>query len=568
MRAPALLRLSCVLVVASLTLVTFPPREIVPSAEPLLAAEAGATNSSGGSAVLPPCGGPGQPKCIPIAYISDNTHPAGTKGPEVTVNYTITVRNNGQNDGSGIFEVQCYGGPGNLNCASMNPSIFNLNPGQQQVVALSYTTGGLRTYKHKVKVIANGEWGGTPDSVIFTVKVVGGGIATHLNPAHGMPMFAGDSVKIVYSHPSGVNPTGQKVFIDGVDSTSRTTLSGNTRTGLLALAGGAHKLGSYVCATNGRCDSAFTDFALLGASSPSGIDDNLPLPQGSGGILGALPLPPDTLRGCPITTNHPEIRLVSPGSYIGQNSPATPVGTIFLASTNWSAYGIDRLTISTNNVDLVPSDNYSCANFTYLNWNQLDTNFWQVETESAFWDSYPYPDMLQLRADDRFRKPDRTAGAPVKGATPPAEMTVRGGLPGTKGSSARRPTDPGPLPGPSIVWPGGIVTTSYKVWLNGTLVVNNGVSNYSGVVVESAALVGITARLDLPHPLVNVHDLQQPSNNNGGWNEVIASVADSGGRPELRAHPICPAAIANHRPDYRHPSAGLRPARPGGVRGV
>ena len=523
MRASVPLRSSAVLV-ASLALVTLPSRPPTSAETPAV------TATSGGSIALPPCGGQGQPKCIPIASIQSHTHPAGAKAPEVTVNYTITVRNNGQGDGSGFFEVQCYGGSGLINCNSATPGGFNLDPGQQQVVAISYTTGGLRTYVHKIKITAFGEWGGTPDSVSFTVPVVGAGIATHLNPGEMMDLMGGDTIRIVYAHPSGVNTATSKLFIDGVDSTNRSTLTGNTRTAVLGLAGDYHKLGSYVCATNGRCDSIFTNYRAIGVSAQANIDDDLPLPTGepaSSLLPGALPLPPDSLRGCPITTDHPEIRLISPFSYITQPANGTtPAGTIFMAGVSWwdGQPGSRRVTINTSNVDLVPADNRSCATITFLGESDYDWNFWvHTDPNDPMWASYPYGDRMSLMAG--------RAAVQERGLVSRRGLNSDEPVDGARGAaSLRRKTGRVPTPFPRIEWPGGIVTTSYKVWLNGTLIIDNSTPVVSGVYVESTAPTGLSAYVDVPHTLINVYDLQQPSNNNGGWNEMIASVADSGGR--------------------------------------
>ena len=48
-------------------------------------------------------------------------------------------------------------------------------------------------------------------------------------------------------------------------------------------------------------------------------------------LVGALPLPPMALRGCPMEPGDPEIRLIGPMSYLTQ--PTTP-GIIFRAGRN------------------------------------------------------------------------------------------------------------------------------------------------------------------------------------------------------------------------------------------
>jgi len=53
-------------------------------------------------------------------------------------------------------------------------------------------------------------------------------------------------------------------------------------------------------------------------------------------LPGALPLPHDSLKGCPVVADNPEIRLASPFSYVAQPVVgATPAGNIFMAQVMW-----------------------------------------------------------------------------------------------------------------------------------------------------------------------------------------------------------------------------------------
>jgi len=252
-----------------------------------------------------------------------------THGPESgPFTYTISVRNDGNDPGE--FVVECEDQP-QLPCTDPDPAEFYLDPNETQVVTVGYQTLGLGTFSQVHRVTA-----GDLDPVDITagpITVSGTPIQTHVKPQPGQITTPTDTLKAVFAHPSGVDSTTFRVFIDGSDSTSSVAAiitANSISLPVVRLLGGEHVFTSYGCAVTERCDSLSTSFQHTGPATTWEFDDSLPPIEGEGrfGTLpGALPLPPENLRGCQVNVGDPEIWLTSPFSFLLQPAnDSTPAG--------------------------------------------------------------------------------------------------------------------------------------------------------------------------------------------------------------------------------------------------
>jgi RHS repeat-associated protein len=488
------------------------------------------------------CGTPGNP-CLPRAYISNSTFTPVTRGAESgPYTYQFTVTNIG--NATGTFEPDCTS-PTQVTCTP-SPDIFDLVEQASRVVTVTYTTMGLGRFTQKHVVRAFGESGqGRSDSLTTgLIAVTGTPIATHFYPLDSMNFISTDTMQATFAHPSGVVSTSFRLLIDARDSTSRATV---TSSGLkavgLGLSGGYHSFGTYACAVSGRCDSLFTAFNETVNLAPSVLDDSLGIGDGAGleGLLpGALPLPVDSLRGCPVDINDPEIRLTNPASYFTQ--PSNPgaglsAGYIFRATALYDA----TLVISTATHDYTATDYTDCANsdnttghvhayvYNFLTDAQYDWSYWHNgSTTDLLWCSYPYP--------DRAPGVGCATGMPVAPIRPSAALAEapnslravprRWKRPGDDGSGGG--IEFGKFPRPRLQSPGAINPSTYKIWLNGTLIVDAGQPVAGmGVTKVSADLTGAKYTMPTTSALIHKYNLINPPADNGGWNELIASVADS-----------------------------------------
>src|SRR5205807_4441544 len=251
-----------------------------------------------------------------------------------------------------LMTVTCVAGSSQLPCLTPNPSSFTLAGGATQVVTVGYQTLGLGTFTEKLIAENQDADQKNKDSLTKKVSVAGASVGTIFSPLPGGQMHTLDSIKMFYSHPSGMNQSSFKLLINGQDSTARATTTPTSLAAQLALLGAQYSVSSYACAVNGRCDTIpATNFTFVGPPTVWQLDDSLPPAPGSNGtysgtLPGGLPLPADTARGCPMVVDRPEIRLTSPVSYFSQPAHDTiPTGYIFLAQVNWDT----SLTISTLN---------------------------------------------------------------------------------------------------------------------------------------------------------------------------------------------------------------------------
>jgi lysozyme len=468
--------------------------------------------------------------------VTANTFTPATRSPETgPFTYTVTVQNLMDITGSAV--VTCTGSA-QFVCVTPNPTTFTLGSGATQVVTVGYSTKGLGHFTQQIK-IENLDWDGAKvyerynyfNSGIVTVSGVP--IASHVNPLDSAFFVATDTIQATFAHPSGVTSSSFRLLIDGADSTfisgNRVTVTSNGLKAVnLGLTAGYHTFGTYACAVNGRCDSLFTTFNETVSLAGSVLDDSLGIGEGAGveGLLpGALPLPIDSLRGCPVHYDDPEIRLTNPMSYITQPAnpgAGLPAGYIFRASVVWGT----TLIMSTATHDWRVADSTSCGNasahrvytYTYLTPSQYDWSYWQNASHTdPLWDVYPYSDW---------------SGSHGGGQPPQAPM--RSGFAGsTNVSGASLPSAPaaggkGGGGGPLLPSAGAINPDSYKMWLNGTLIVNNGQPvGGTGVTKIFADVNGSQFNLAAASTLLHHYNASNPPSDSGGWNQLIASVADS-----------------------------------------
>ena len=489
--------------------------------------------------------------CPPRASVSFTTLPPTSVAPESgNFSYQLLVVNIG--DQTGAFDMQCSASTNQLPCVSTVPASFSLARGASQTVIVTFRSLGLGKVLHKIKAVADF---GKSDSAMAFVTVTGPTFLKHANPLDRGPLAIGDTLRATYSHPSGINTASFKLFLDGRDSTSRATVTSTKyEATTLRMQVGTHTWTTYGCASNGRCDSLTTTFSASEVPPTFALDDSLPLPVTEPTIFllpGALPLPVDSLRGCPRGSDDPEIRLSGPFSYFFQGSldPALQ-GFIFLAAPITT----DSLAIISITVDHKPGDGTQlCNQWVWLNENQYDWNFWEhSDPNDPLWDNYPYG--------------DRTGGGPPGGnllsfgGTGKPDETLTRQMAATGGKSNAGGKKGGGIT-PQIAGPGAIKASTYKVVLNGTTIISGGAPQRASVRLETLNNGGSTFKMAPTDPLLNIYDYATPTNHQGGWNEIIASIEDSTGhRSYVRSRfvmigkpPAKPLALTPLR-DFTHQS--------------
>jgi hypothetical protein len=265
---------------------------------------------------------------------------------------------------------------------------------QVRLVTVTFST--LAPSSYSILNIAEAA-GGADSLVAQTMTVLGSPIISHLFPFNGGQLTSTDTLRGGLGHPSGINTATVKAWIDGGQKTIQVTSTQfNATPSQLQLSAGTHTWRSTACANNGRCDTVTTSFTALPSVTPFNLDDSLPAPQGTGiaGLLGGLPLPPTNLRGCPVTTSSPEIRLSSPVSFLSQpGDPAVPGsgGLVFAASLGLA----DTLVITAYFHDYPNGDPTTCADYGYASF--FDWNYWPgTNKNDPLWDHYPFSDSLLL----------------------------------------------------------------------------------------------------------------------------------------------------------------------------
>ncbi|HET6579892.1 MAG TPA: hypothetical protein VFG66_16345, partial [Gemmatimonadales bacterium] len=475
--------------------------------------------------------------CLPHIYIDNVTFAPSSQVPESgPFTYSFRVTNNGK--ATGTFSIECLSVP-QLPCTDPVPAGFSLAKGGTRVVQTGYTTRGLGAFSQTHTISVTGSTGVADRDTLTVGKIYVRGvpIATHLYPADGGDLGGSDTLTARLSHPSGINTGSFKLLIDGSQRAATVTSSSLTApAATLTLLAGSHSWVTYGCAGNGRCDTVKTTFNSTGPAVSWELDDSLPPPEGHGieGLLGGLPLPPTNLLGCPVNTDAPEIRLMSPASFLSQpGSGSAPGGLVFAAAVAMN----DTLRIGTATIDFKPSDETTCDQYGYLPRSSFDWSYWQgSDRADTLWKSYPYSDSSQIALGRRAGELELAAALPLsrswarssgpRGSGPrggalalssTSERLVRGWLTGLARGQRRLPSV------------GAIDPRTFRLSLNGTLIVRGDSNTVSGVTVESVARAGASVKIPGNHPLLHRYDLANPSNDNGGWNELIATIADSTG---------------------------------------
>ena len=477
----------------------------------------------------------------PCVVFQSNTFVPDTLPPDAgPFTYTVTVHN----VGSSAHNASIF-----CNSCTTDLDEFSIGAGATQDITVTYSTLGLGTFQH-VFTLTDLTAGKSSQLTLGPITVFGASIATLSNPLNNGELFSYDTIKYQLYHSSGINTSTFKLYIDGQVRTATVTSTAITAAASsLGLTGGAHTLRTFGCANNGRCDSSTVTGFIVSGNVASSLDDNLGLPNGDGivGILpGALPLPPDTLKGCPVQQGSPMINLNEPFSYIDQFT--SPVGTLFRADVNFDTV----IAITTTNHDYVPSDQTTCRSFTYLTPSQYDWNFWAdpIKTD-PMWDYYPYADFTP----------------PGGGVSP--HLSVNGGSGGqtSNGGGPKNghvPPGHGGGPVPFVGTPGAMNPDSVRVWLNGTLIIDHGVGvSGKGVTVISQSLpqyqYKVTVATGVSQGFIHMYNVNSPASDSGGWNTMILAAADSTGHwtnvrarfVQAQSNVVGPLPVTALR-DFRH----------------
>jgi hypothetical protein len=215
-----------------------------------------------------------------------------------------------------------------------------------------------------------------------------------------------------------VNLASVRVWMGTQEVTSSITKSAGGYSVSPNLGSGTYTWKTYACKSGvDRCEYAETHFQQLGSTTWE-LDDSLPPPNGTGivGILGGLPPPPDSLRGCPMEQSAPEIRLDQPSSFLSQPAgDGKPGGLVFMASVTMN----DTVIIKTVTVDRSDTDPTTCADYGYLDREDFNWNYWTgIDSTDEFWSGYPYGDLAFGPVPDGALWPD-----PVYGFRWPAQLS-------------------------------------------------------------------------------------------------------------------------------------------------
>ncbi|HTR79004.1 MAG TPA: hypothetical protein VMH39_12870, partial [Gemmatimonadaceae bacterium] len=480
----------------------------------------------------PPC----ESGCGDELSYSNSTYSYGTLAPEsgpYTYGFTAYNWTSGE---IGIVHAACNAPAGGQVSCSISPTLADLEPGDS--VAFTVTFSVLGTGHFVVHAIIPAE--GHPDTLGQAITVAGQSIQTNAAPFSGQAITTADSLIAIFSDPSGITGSSLELLVDGSVYATGSSDGESIRASATSVTGGSHTLVSYGCATNGRCDSVATSFIMAGA--PVTYDpDSLPPANGEGrfGLLpGALPLPPDSLRGCPTTSTYPDILLESPFTNIYQDvGDGSDTGYIYLPSVVWD----NQIVITSITADNLSNPSRTCATIQYLDQTSYDWNFWfHTDPDDPMRATYPYDD-----------GPLVGPGGWSSGGG--GDMAMHGGThSGGSGGTHRPPTTVTSLrqgPGQFLLAALGIEDTSYVVTLNGDTIIKHGHPVTSGMDSLGLYNYGGTYKLSVTNAIVNQYDPAAPDDTtktrNGGWNELIASIADTlGHRSAVRARFVVVASGA------------------------
>jgi RHS repeat-associated protein len=486
---------------------------VAPAPSTLAPAEASARAASSCTFQIP-CSG----VSVSVNFVAASLPPddSGRLSYVLTVINLLTV--------SGSYQVNCSESSVQFGCPS-NLGLDTIAPGGQLRIIVPYWTKGLGTFRQTLRAVnqncdagkcdVGGKWYWDSASVNTQVDTVRGvPIGVFLTPGVGQWITSADTILTAFNDTAGVDSTTYKLYLDGVDqsSSAHRTRSSIYLTGV-ALSDTAHVVSAYGCALNGRCDS-IPRVTFFGKDPPTPYgtaswlaDDSLPPPAAVTNLElpGALPQPPDSLKGCPVNAGDPTF--VFNGSYLSQpNYGSFPAGLI--ATPLGSSANPDTvLEIVTSNHDYLPTDTASvCSKWSYLPDTAYDWGFWNLvptPQSDSMWAAYPYG--------------DNPVTQPGGGGPPHAP----GGAPGTGSGGGIRPP---------LLNAGAMDPDSVEIWLNGVQIVRNGAPTDSYVHLVQNIPLTADYKISTSEPAMNLYDFANPAGSpNGGWNELIASMSDSTG---------------------------------------
>ncbi len=535
--------------------------------------------------------------CPARATIIGNTFNSSPIPPETgPYSYTVTVYNGG--DYAGDVWVRCAPSTPQLSCAVAGTEMFTLGAGASRDVTITYSVKGLGDPSQAVTVTTDDLY---PQTVSFVSPVRG---ASFIVPAYPLALArpfdavtALDTLRVRVAHPNGVLTSSFVLKFNNVAYAAgswqyRTTDS----TLVMPVAAITNRTDTtsaslYACtgptAGTGRCETVAWAFRIAGPVTPFALDDSLPPAVGSGafnGLLGGLPVPPVGSRGCAIGTDDPEINLGGIGFLYQPGSPGgKPSGYVFPAGVVLS----DTFTISTRTVDLTPTRTAPrCADYNFLSDASFDYAYWAgTSLTDPLWAGYPWGDRslaLDPSVDgDPATSPFALASLDLpRSHGPSAAGYWDGGVlgfPGTRWHDTPRAPDPetatpsrphrdasGAMPGVTatdapllarlrarLPDPGAISIATFRLWLNGTLVVSGTTPQVAGVTVTSADRSGFILQFTGAVSSLHRYVDGNPTADNGGWNEIVAQISDSTGHTSairgrfvvLPAGPVAPLTL-------------------------
>lgn len=488
------------------------------------------------------CGLTEENPCYPAAYVSLTTPPT-----------TVLVLDS-TDVASGVVQNQtsAVGGDVWLNCAASSAAAYCV------ILSAPSYLGPLGSASFQYKVIgvgvgsttvtvtltlsANG--GSSTNSKSFPIQVTGAPFFEFITPPGGNGTLAvAATLRAVFDTTWDFVGTQNRSWVDGIERTSSmTTVRGaiTLPTSGLGLARGTHSWKLYAC-IEGRCDEGTATFFYDAPpppvdssqtalnKTPFPIEDRLPSSTGGGytddWLVGALPLPPIELRGCPIGHGDPEMRIADPVSYVAQLGYAPyPSGKIFRAEEVHNL----PLKITTYTVDH-PNDStqVTCPSFGFLTESDYYYQGSECDSSEPRWTSYPYGDRhgggCFLSGAARYQPAG--GSSPHGGARSIRSSWLLARLADVLRAEPPPPDERGSDDPSAAMIPsaGAIDPSSYQVTLNGlSLYPTDQYNPAPALRMQFLTLTAGESQILVPdgHPGVRL----------GEWNEVIISVADSSGR--------------------------------------
>ena len=490
------------------------------------------------------CGGDLNP-CKPQPYLNVPL-PAILATDQTGIQFVGTIQNQAIDPTAWghVDSLTCVVSSPQMSCVVIVPPPAYIYPLETKNFTLSITTKGMGPFTLTIRTVLSNAGGSANSTQTSKVDVRGSSFIVFSEPDGGAGTVPqGDTLRASVDSLHELFPATVRTWVDGVEKTASTSV-GTAKIKLattpLNLTRGDHTWRVYACVDGGRCDDITATFyydipqpspdssQVAANAGPFPVEDQTPSVLGTlggGWLLGALPLPPTDLRGCPKAVGDPEIRVTTPVSYTRQFGTTIwingvpfvyPDGMIFRAEEMIEA----PIRITTLTMDHTTSETTkTCANWTFLTPGQFFYDVGASDVNEPRWRSYPY-------GDRNF-----TGSGPGRAPITPG---------GTSGPTpvVTAPAATGPQFLPSA---GAIDTNSYQVTLNGGVIwpaVNDvsGAPSNLKLYKEAMATIGATFRLPVGHPYLNV----------GGWNELIISVGDqSGNRTAVRSRFLVNGSLAN-----------------------